>query len=1017
MRKEVKILISILVFIIISHFLFLTDTFAFSFSGFIYPTSSTGKNIVPITLGLGESWDFASGHLGEDYFLSENADVYAVADGVVFKVADWPECPFAKSYGWGGVVIIKHQIPDNIDKKFNTEGTILKGSPAISYPKVVYSMYAHLKNIRVKNGQKIKKGDKLGEVGRVCMRGGGTYIPHLHFEIKDQNAIIKEWEGIGRGYSTVTGYAPNRYIPSKFIENNKNLIIVEPSLPAKPIKKTETKAASVTPTSAGALSQESALSIWDKILFHSRRLIDSIKDSFEKSNSGLKENKKNTVTKKEKEIVWRQKLIDRIIPRVTFVFGESSSVNGAILKFKNTGTTVWKRDEVFLNVIGGYTGTAAKLYHKSWITRLRPCTFKEKEVKPGEIGTFEFLFSYPQKEGKYYAQFSLSRYDKKRSYWYWIEGDRAIIYITVKLNKKTNLLNFSSANILHAFSNKNKDGNIGLDIKDLIIFGEQNEADLVFTPPKEDQVFYEVYFSTEPFNQNNFSQFLKEGSIIKLEKDRDTILPYIKQVSLLKNGKISIKISNLFWNYSNYFAIRAVKGNISSKISNVVFYKTPASIFAFSFPMLQYNASKKGQVPFEGPHNNFQIEIFLTGDEDRYFSAPAIDSKGNFYFIAKINGKEGLYSFDYQKRQRFFIEGRFPYHQPTLLESQNLLFGVKENSLIAADATTGKILWERKFPVIKGNEYPIVDDFGRVYMLANVCLKDIPCTKEINGVKMANFKSGLIVIEPKYGEVLWFYSFSENKKYQNIEIDFNQNNIDGYYPPEISISPSIDKNGLVYVGYNNKLLAINSRDGKLLNEKNFSATSCREDILKNHFGPYLEYIAVDEKNVYISVREEVYRGCGSWSEGWRTCFHSLNKFNLEENWENPFCETEYYFAPFAVSLEGDIFLAPAWYNAFAGGFAYSYLLILSPTGDVKKTVNIENSGLIEDIIVDKNKNIYVLFGGVYSDHLEIFDNNLELKKKFMFSYPNYSSYTFSLSPDKSLYIGSNGKLYRIFQGE
>ncbi len=131
--------------------------FAFSFSGFGYPTSTNGEKTAKITLGPGESWSFASGHLGEDYALSENAPVYAAADGTVFKVANWPQCPFSKSHGWGGVVIIKHQIPENIDKYFDTTNVVLQGSPAISNPKVVYSMYAHLKNIQVSEWQEIKR--------------------------------------------------------------------------------------------------------------------------------------------------------------------------------------------------------------------------------------------------------------------------------------------------------------------------------------------------------------------------------------------------------------------------------------------------------------------------------------------------------------------------------------------------------------------------------------------------------------------------------------------------------------------------------------------------------------------------------------------------------------------------------------------------------------------------------------------------------------------------------------------
>ena len=132
---------------------FLLISVVFAFSGFGYPTSSTGEKTTPITVKLGAT-GIAKGHLGEDYLMPEGAPIYAIADGVVFKIANWPACPGSQSHGWGGVVLIEHQIPENIDKTFDTKNAILPGSPAISNPKVVYSLYGHLKNIQVQEGQR-----------------------------------------------------------------------------------------------------------------------------------------------------------------------------------------------------------------------------------------------------------------------------------------------------------------------------------------------------------------------------------------------------------------------------------------------------------------------------------------------------------------------------------------------------------------------------------------------------------------------------------------------------------------------------------------------------------------------------------------------------------------------------------------------------------------------------------------------------------------------------------------------
>ncbi|PIU42924.1 MAG: hypothetical protein COS98_00345, partial [Parcubacteria group bacterium CG07_land_8_20_14_0_80_35_11] len=72
---------------------------------------------------------------------------------------------------------------------------------------------------------------------------------------------------------------------------------------------------------------------------------------------------KGAKTKKE---VWNQKFVSYKLTRI------NSKVYKVILNFKNTGNTTWVKNKVSLNVIGGYGGVAAKFYHPSWLTKLRP---------------------------------------------------------------------------------------------------------------------------------------------------------------------------------------------------------------------------------------------------------------------------------------------------------------------------------------------------------------------------------------------------------------------------------------------------------------------------------------------------------------------------------------------------------------------------------------------------------------------------------------------------------------------
>ncbi|MGV6810646.1 MAG: DUF5930 domain-containing protein [Brevirhabdus sp.] len=86
-------------------------------------------------------------HSGQDIAGASGTPIYATADGVVSH-ADW-------SSGYGRLIKIKHE--------FGVE-----------------TRYAHLLKIRVKKGQRVSKGERIGDMGS-SGRSTGT---HLHYEIR-----------------------------------------------------------------------------------------------------------------------------------------------------------------------------------------------------------------------------------------------------------------------------------------------------------------------------------------------------------------------------------------------------------------------------------------------------------------------------------------------------------------------------------------------------------------------------------------------------------------------------------------------------------------------------------------------------------------------------------------------------------------------------------------------------------------------------------------------------------------
>ena len=103
------------------------------------------KETYRFTSGFGPRW--GEMHRGIDLAARSRAPIYATADGVVTR-AGW-------NGGYGRVVYIKH-------------------------PFGIETRYAHLARIRVKKGQSVSRGQKIGDMGN-SGRSTGT---HLHYEIR-----------------------------------------------------------------------------------------------------------------------------------------------------------------------------------------------------------------------------------------------------------------------------------------------------------------------------------------------------------------------------------------------------------------------------------------------------------------------------------------------------------------------------------------------------------------------------------------------------------------------------------------------------------------------------------------------------------------------------------------------------------------------------------------------------------------------------------------------------------------
>jgi murein DD-endopeptidase MepM/ murein hydrolase activator NlpD len=96
-------------------------------------------------------------HRGTDFAARSGTPIYATAEGVVTRAEWWG--------GYGRVVYVKHA--------FGIE-----------------TRYAHMAKIRVKKGERVSRGQRIGDMGN----SGKSTGTHLHYEVrvngKDVNPMI-----------------------------------------------------------------------------------------------------------------------------------------------------------------------------------------------------------------------------------------------------------------------------------------------------------------------------------------------------------------------------------------------------------------------------------------------------------------------------------------------------------------------------------------------------------------------------------------------------------------------------------------------------------------------------------------------------------------------------------------------------------------------------------------------------------------------------------------------------------
>lgn len=100
-------------------------------------------------------------HHGVEFLNSMGTPVQAAADGFVVVAGDDRKTLYGPYYNfYGNLIVLEHRL-DGV-------------------PEAVYTLYAHLSEVLVEEGQRVKSGDQIGLVGMSGVATGS----HLHFEVR-----------------------------------------------------------------------------------------------------------------------------------------------------------------------------------------------------------------------------------------------------------------------------------------------------------------------------------------------------------------------------------------------------------------------------------------------------------------------------------------------------------------------------------------------------------------------------------------------------------------------------------------------------------------------------------------------------------------------------------------------------------------------------------------------------------------------------------------------------------------
>ncbi|MDD2731868.1 MAG: lamin tail domain-containing protein [Candidatus Pacebacteria bacterium] len=395
----------------------------------------------------------------------------------------------------------------------------------------------------------------------------------------------------------------------------------------------------------------------------------------------------------------------------------------------------------------------------------------------------------------------------------------------------------------------------------------------------------------------------------------------------------------------------------------------PSSHNEHPWPAFLHDSQNHLNSPFTGLKDSLdpKPEIFIGGKSNDYFYNPFIDSNSNLYFSARINDKQGIYSFNQKGYKKWFFEGALHCLYVAGLDNDLIyIFNTCSDKKIIALDREGKVRWEKVYSDFTPRLYPNFKD-NRIYLFAD-----------------SLDSSSLIALNSLNGEMIWSYEIGSRIGAGN-------------FPPTIA------QNDIIYFGVNNILYAVSS-DGSEKWRKEFPAIRLDGSETKDSLVG-VPTIGLDGTIYVIIGREKEWQTLTDG--GWKNCLHALDPDTQDEKWPE-LCDKFFGSSPISVSSSGNIY--------FSGGYSpagswITKLFGFNPDGSSLSNwpLNLGYEGINYFLTIDNDELIY----GIFNNKLKVI--NSKGVEKHSINLEDNRIGPVALNGDGSVFISGAKKMYIIIK--